>query len=72
MSKTFEQALLNFGFFINLPKSDADILYSFARLLNILAHGYLDITFELIKTFINESPRIYENILDFLKNMDKY
>lgn len=64
MPKTYEQALLNFGDFINLLKNDAEILSSFARLRNILAYEYLDITFRRIKTFINEAPKIYKNFFD--------
>lgn len=70
MPKTYEQALLNFGLFINLSKNEADILSSFARLRNILAHEYLDITFQRIKSFINESPKIYKNIFNFLKKYE--
>lgn len=70
MPKTYEQALLNFGYFINLPKNDAELLSSFARLRNILAYEYLDITFQRIKTFINEAPKIYKNFFDLLKNMN--
>ena len=68
MPKTYEQALLNFAYFINMPEKDAEILSSFARLRNILAHEYLDIIFQRIKKFLNDSPPLYKKIFEFLKN----
>ncbi len=70
MPKTYEQALLNFGIFINLPPKHAEMLSSFARLRNILAHEYLDLTYQRIKTFINESPQIYKSIFNYLKKFE--
>ena len=53
--------------------SDVDIaiylteeLSTFARLRNILAHEYLEVTYGSIKKFIDVSPVIYRKIFDFL------
>jgi len=71
MPRTYEQALLNFGFFIRLKEEEADELSTFARLRNILAHEYLDITYGSIKKFINASPAIYQKIFNFLSEYIK-
>ena len=49
-----------------LEVREADELSTFARLRNILAHEYLDVTYERIKKFIIASPSIYEIIFKFL------
>ena len=66
MPKTYEQALLKFGFFIRLEEKEAEELSTFARLRNILAHEYLEVTYGSIKKFIDVSPAIYRKIFDFL------
>lgn len=66
MPKTYEQALLNFGFFIRLEEKEADELSTFARLRNILAYEYLNIIYERIRKFIIASPPIYKKIFNFL------
>ena len=64
--KTYEQALLNFGLLTGLDERMAVRLSSFARLRNILAHQYLDITFDRIKNFMKDSPPVYSVLLGFL------
>ena len=66
MPKTYEEALLKFGFFIRLEEKEAEELSTFARLRNILAHEYLEVTYGGIKKFIDVSPAIYRKIFDFL------
>ena len=66
MPKTYEEALLKFGFFIRLEEKEAEELSTFARLKNILAHEYLEVTYGSIKKFIDVSPAIYQKIFDFL------
>ncbi len=69
--KTYEQALLNFGFFVGLKEKEAARLASFAWLRNILAHEYLDIIYNRIKKFIIESPFLYKKIFVFLSKKTK-
>jgi uncharacterized protein YutE (UPF0331/DUF86 family)/predicted nucleotidyltransferase len=64
--KTYEKALVNFGIVAGLNEEKAVKLSSFARLRNILAHHYLDITFDRIKGFIKDAPPIYAAVFDFL------
>jgi uncharacterized protein YutE (UPF0331/DUF86 family)/predicted nucleotidyltransferase len=66
MPRTYEQALSDFGIFIELEVKEAGELSTFARLRNILAHEYLDVTYERIKKFIVASPSIYEKMFKFL------
>ena len=66
MPKTYQQALLKFGFFVGLEEKEAEELSTFARLRNILAHEYLEVTYGSIKKFIDVSPVIYRKIFDFL------
>lgn len=66
MPRTYEQALSSFGFFIGFEEKEANELSTFARLRNILAHEYLDVTYDRIKKFIIASPPLYEKILNFL------
>jgi uncharacterized protein YutE (UPF0331/DUF86 family)/predicted nucleotidyltransferase len=66
MPRTYEQALSDFGIFIGLEVKEAGELSTFARLRNILAHEYLDVTYERIKKFIVASPSIYEIMFKFL------
>ena len=66
MPRTYEQALSDFGIFIGLEVKEAGELSTFARLRNILAHEYLDVTYERIKKFIVASPSIYEKMFKFL------
>jgi len=66
MPRTYEQALSDFGIFIELEVKEAGELSTFARLRNILAHEYLDVTCERIKKFIVASPSIYEKMFKFL------
>jgi len=64
--KTYEESLLKFGFFTGLKEEEAKKLSTFARLRNILAHEYLDILYEKIKNFTNESQSLYQKIFSFL------
>ncbi|MGB9700340.1 MAG: type VII toxin-antitoxin system MntA family adenylyltransferase antitoxin [Thermodesulfobacteriota bacterium] len=64
MPKTYEQALFTFGIHIGMKEEEADNLSSFACLKNILAHEYLDIIFQRIKKFMNESPPLYKKIFE--------
>ena len=66
MPKTYGQALLKFGFFARLEEKEAEELSTFARLRNILAHEYLEVTYGSIKKFIDVSPAIYQKIFNFL------
>jgi uncharacterized protein YutE (UPF0331/DUF86 family)/predicted nucleotidyltransferase len=66
MPKTYEQALFNFGLFTGLEEKEADELAIFARLENILAHEYLNVTYDKIRQFIIKSPPLYERIFEFL------
>ena len=66
MPRTYEQALSDFGIFIGLEVKETGELSTFARLRNILAHEYLDVTYERIKKFIVASPSIYEKMFKFL------
>jgi len=66
MPKTYEQAFFNFGLFIGLAEKEAEELAIFARLRNILAHEYLNVTYGKIRQFIIESPPLYEKIFSFL------
>jgi uncharacterized protein YutE (UPF0331/DUF86 family) len=65
--KTHAQALLSFGLLIGLDQKQATLLSSFARLRNILAHQYLDITYQRLKTFIKDSPSVYDVVLGFAR-----
>jgi len=65
--KTYEQALLNFGLLSGLDESSAVRFSSFARLRNILTHQYLDVTYEKIRRFIQESPPVYDIVFAFLR-----
>ena len=42
-------------------------LGQFAKLRNILAHEYIDIRFNHIKAFIQDSEPAYKALLDFVK-----
>lgn len=44
-------------------------LADFSKLKNILAHEYLDIRFNQIKKFIQESKVAYGEVLSFVKNL---
>ena len=66
MPKTYQQALLKFGLFAGLKEKEAEELSAFARLRNILAHEYLEVTYGSIKKFIDVSPAIYQKIFNFL------
>jgi len=55
MPKTYQQALLKFGFFVGLEEKEAEELSTFAKLRNILAHEYLEVTYGGIKKFIDVS-----------------
>lgn len=66
MPRTYEQALSDFGIFIGLEVKGAGELSTFARLRNILAHEYLDVTYERIKKLIVASPSIYEKMFTCL------
>ncbi len=65
--KTYEQALYNFGLFINLKEEEAERLASFSHLRNILAHEYLEIIYDKIIEFIENSVPIYKKIFDFFE-----
>jgi uncharacterized protein YutE (UPF0331/DUF86 family)/predicted nucleotidyltransferase len=65
--KTYEQALQHFGLFAGLDEEGAVKLSSFARLRNILAHQYLDITFERIRGFIKDATPVYSVVMGFLR-----
>ncbi len=66
MPRTYEQALSSLGNFIGFKEKEANDLSTFARLRNILAHQYLDITYDRIKEFIIAAPPLYEKIFQFL------
>jgi uncharacterized protein YutE (UPF0331/DUF86 family)/predicted nucleotidyltransferase len=66
MPRTYEQALSDFGIFIGFEVKEAGELSTFARLRNILAHEYLDVTYERIRKFIIASPPLYEKMFKFL------
>lgn len=66
MPKTYEQALSKFGDFVGLDEKERDELAVFARLRNILAREYLDVLYGRIKKFVNDSPPLYRQLLDFL------
>lgn len=70
MPKTYERALFTFAIFIGMKEKEADNLSSFARLKSILAHEYLDIIYQRIKNFLNESPPLYKKIFEFFKKFE--
>jgi len=70
MPKTYEQVLFNFAIFISMGENEAENISSFARLRNILAHQYLNVTYQQIRKFLNESPRLYEKIFEFLRKYE--
>lgn len=69
MPKTYDDALLDFGFLTGLSQSASEKFARFASLRNILAHEYLDILYSRIQAFIKEAPAIYKRIFGFL---DRY
>jgi uncharacterized protein YutE (UPF0331/DUF86 family)/predicted nucleotidyltransferase len=68
ISRTYEQALRDFGIFSGLNLDEAKKLAKFAELRNILAHEYLEILYTRITNFIDKSPPFYKRILDFLED----
>lgn len=64
--RSYEYALFNFGVLIGLEEEQAQKFSTFARLRNILAHEYLDIIYDKVREFINDSSLIYEKVFDFL------
>ena len=68
MSRTYEDALRDFGIFSGLNLDEAKQFAKFAELRNILAHEYLEILYKRIKIFIDKSPPFYKRILDFLED----
>jgi len=66
--RSYEEALLNFGFLIGLEEKESERLSKFAKLRNILAHEYLDILYREIQYFIKEFPKFYKKVLSFLEN----
>lgn len=67
MPKTYEEALRELALMAGLDEGQALRLSSLARLRNILAHEYLDILYDRIKIFLDELPKLYEQIAEFLK-----
>jgi len=65
--KTYDQALLNFVLFAGLDERGAAKLSSFARLRNILAHQYFDMTYDRIMTFIRDCPPVFDVLFSFLR-----
>lgn len=66
MPRTYEQALLNFGFFAGLSEEEAERLAAFARLRNVLTRECLDAIYDGVKKFIAAAPPLYQKVLDFL------
>lgn len=65
--RSYEEALLHFGFLIGLNEKESEKFSKFANLRNILAHEYLDILYGRIQEFIKEFPKFYKKISDFLE-----
>lgn len=68
MSRTYEEALRDFGIFSGLNLDEAKQFAKFAELRNILAHEYLEILYTRITNFIDKSPPLFKKILDSLED----
>lgn len=68
ISRTYEDALRDFGIFSGMGLDEAKKIAKFAELRDILAHEYLEILYKRIKNFIDKSPPLYKKILDFLED----
>ena len=68
MSRTYEQALRDFGILSGLSVDEAKVFSKFAELRNILAHEYLEILYTRITNFIDKYPPLFKKILDSLED----
>jgi len=66
--RSYEDALFDFGILIGLDKEMAEEFSGFATLRNILAHEYLEVTYERIQEFIKKFPLFYKKIFTFLED----
>lgn len=71
MPKTYEEALREFAHLAGLPQAHAECFAMMARLRNVLAHEYLDILYDRIRSFLNEFSDYYEKIQEFLKKYSR-
>jgi uncharacterized protein YutE (UPF0331/DUF86 family)/predicted nucleotidyltransferase len=65
--QTYREILWEMSLLSDFPQETAESLAKFAKLRNILAHEYLDIRFNQIRQFIDESENSYRKLVDFVK-----
>lgn len=66
--QTYREILQELSLISGFKQETAERLAQFSKLRNILAHEYLDIRFNQIKIFIQESEPVYKELIDFAKN----
>lgn len=65
--QTYRLALQELSLFENFSSEIAEKLAGFAKLRNIIAHEYIDIRFEQIYRFIQDSEPAYLQLVNFVK-----
>ncbi len=66
--QTYRQIIEELSLVEHFPPLIAQELAQFSKLRNILAHEYLDIRFDQIKKFIQQSEMSYKELVNFVKN----
>jgi uncharacterized protein YutE (UPF0331/DUF86 family)/predicted nucleotidyltransferase len=67
--QTYRETLERLSLLENFDSAVAEGLAKFSKLRNILAHEYLDIRFEQITNFVEESEAVYGKLVEFVKNL---
>lgn len=65
--QTYRQIIEDLGLLKDFNPQTAQKLANFSKLRNILAHEYLDIRFNQINRFIQESEQAYQELVEFIK-----
>lgn len=69
MPQTYREMLEKLSTLEGFDSAVAEELAKYSKLRNILAHEYLDIRFEQIRNFVEESEGAYEKLVEFVKNL---
>jgi len=67
--QTYREILGEMSLLPDFPPEAAETLAKFAKLRNILAHEYIDIRYNQIRQFIDETEDSYRRLIDFVKRL---
>jgi uncharacterized protein YutE (UPF0331/DUF86 family) len=67
--ETYREVLFNLGSLADFPESLGEELSRWAKLRNILAHDYLDIRWNNIKSFIDEAEPVFKKFVSKVETL---